>query len=119
MGYYPTLGGWSFPRAGEETPTGLLPGTFQSAYGMARLQALRGLLGCDDLPFETILNTFVSIDDDPSVRLDRTETAVKIRLAVARLPEKESEILTLAYFDQLMKRVNHRPSFDLFGAPDT
>jgi RNA polymerase sigma-70 factor (ECF subfamily) len=62
---------------------------------------LSELVGSDNLSSEEILSIFAFRDDDPSVRLDRTETAVLIRHVVTRLPKNHCKILTLAYFDQL------------------
>jgi RNA polymerase sigma-70 factor (ECF subfamily) len=59
------------------------------------------LLNCDGLSSEEILSNYVFHEDDPSARLDQMETAVLIRHVVARLPKKQREIVTLAYFDQL------------------
>ncbi|MCF7975441.1 MAG: RNA polymerase sigma factor [Phycisphaerae bacterium] len=66
-----------------------------------RSTPVSGLTTGENLSFDKILNTYVSCDDDPSLRLDRSETAAQIRQVVGSLPEKQCEILTLAYFDQL------------------
>ena len=65
---------------------------------------ISSLLAYDTMSLEETLNNFASHTDNPLTWLDRKEEADRIRRAVARLPKKHREILTLAYFDQLTYR---------------
>jgi RNA polymerase sigma-70 factor (ECF subfamily) len=88
------LGPWLFTIAANKAKNALRI--------LKRRQAtpIGGLLNNDTLSLEGVLNAFACHDDDPSAQLEQMETAALIRHLVASLPKRQSEILTLAYFNQ-------------------
>jgi len=52
----------------------------------------------EDLSFDDILNTVTSDDTMPYEKLQKGETAVRVRQIIVDMPENLREILVLAYF---------------------
>lgn len=54
----------------------------------------------EEMSFDDVLNTLISVDIVPYKELEKSETAWKVRQIIANMPEKLREILILAYFNK-------------------
>jgi RNA polymerase sigma-70 factor (ECF subfamily) len=67
----------------------------------------------EEMSFDDVLNTLTSDTTIPSEKLEKSETASRVRQIIADMPESLREILILAYFDKF----SYKQMADILSIP--